>query len=372
MRHVLFVDDDSSVLSGIKRLTYPMRAQWRVSFAGGGPAAIDIFEADPPDVVVSDMRMPGMDGAALLAIVRERWPGSVRIILSGYADEGAALRSIPVAHRFISKPCDPQTLLATVRSACGLQERIGRPELRHLVGGLGSLPAAPGLYTAITAALGRPDVSAQQLASIIQRDPGCTAKLLQLTNSAFFGLARSVTDLQNAVAYLGLASVRDVVLALESAALFNVATPASAQLANEVSAHSLAVAAAARELVPPPQAQAAFAAGLLHDIGRLVLAAVVPEQFRAVEEDLRNGVELRVAEDNRFGASHAEVGGYLLRLWDLPFTLVAPVVRHHDPDASDDPDPVVAAVAVAVTQTVTQTVDQKVDQTVTQSATLDG
>jgi HD-like signal output (HDOD) protein len=350
MRHVVFVDDDRAILSGFRRMLHSMRGEWRMTFFPSAEVALEALAADPPDVVISDMRMFGMDGAEFLTVIRRRWPGSVRMILSGYAGQGAALRSITVAHRFLSKPCEPATLMAAVSGACDLQDRLFRPELRALVGGLDWLPVAPSSYAAITEALGHPDVSAETVASIIERDPGCAIKLLQLVNSAFFGLARSVTDVQAAVAYLGLASVRNVVLASEVADLFRGESPEVAKLAETVNRYSTAVAAAARERVSPRHAQDAFVAGILHDVGRLTLAKVAPERFLAVEEDRRRGVKITIAEQERLGATHAEIGGYLLLLWGLPFSLVQPVARHHDPDAVDDADPVVAAVAEAVAE----------------------
>jgi HD-like signal output (HDOD) protein len=350
MRHVMVVDDDSSVLSGIRRLMYTMRTKWRMTFVCDGAAAVEVFGSDPPDVVVSDMRMPGMDGAELLAAARRQCPGAVRMILSGHADRGAALRSVGVAHRFLSKPCDAQTLLTSVSDACQLQDRLDRPELRRLVGGLGGLPSPPESSAAIAEALARPDVSERAVVIVIERDPSFAVKLVQLANSAFFGLARSTADIAEAVAHLGLDSIRDVVCAVEAAGLFKCESLDTARVAYEVRARSHAVATAAREYVPEQHAQVAFAAGLLHDIGRLAFVAIAPQHALAVEEDERRGVDLASAERKYFGATHAEVSGYLIRLWGLPSSLLSPVVRHHDPDARSDPDLLVAAVARAVAE----------------------
>lgn len=349
MQHVLFVDDDPSVLSGLRRMTHTMRSQWRMTFVADGDAALVALDGDPADVMVVDMRMRGMDGATLLAEVRRRWPQTVRIVLSGFSDQGAALRSIPVAHRFLAKPCDPATLLATVQSGYDLRARLSRPELRSVVGGLGSLPSAPRSYAAITDALGQPDVCLEAVASIIERDASSSAKLLQLVNSAFFGLARNVSRVRDAVAYLGISRVRDVVLAAEVADMFRCTTPGLASIAQDVNEYSVAIAGAAREWADPKHAHDAFVAGVLHDIGRLVLASVVPVRYLPIYREHRaSGSDLAVLETERLGAAHAEVGAYLLQLWGLPFTLVEAVARHHDPDAVTDVDPIVAAVAVAV------------------------
>lgn len=351
MRHILFVDDQPGVLSGLQRMLCPMRSQWRMTFATNADSALATLADDPADVVVSDMRMPDVDGAALLREIRSRWPDTVRIILSGYADQGAALRSVPVAHQFLAKPCDPGVLATTVRDACDLQDRLSRPELRRLVGGLSALPSAPRSFAAITEALAQPEVHLRQIAAIIGQDPGCAVKLLQLVNSAFFGLARPVTRVDEAVAYLGVARVRDVVLASEVAGMFHSSTADLAGIAQEVSEHSTAVAMAARQLVKPRFAHDAFIAGVLHDIGRLALATIVPDQYGAIERERRAGANLVLLEQEQFGASHADVGAYLLRLWGLPFSLVDAVARHHDQPPTDGDDyPVVSAVTEAEAQ----------------------
>lgn len=351
MRHVVFIDDHPTVLSGLERMLHPMREQWRMTFVPHPGTALEILAKDPADVVIADMQMPDLDGAELLREVRSRWPDTVRIILSGYADDGAALRSVPVAHQFLAKPCDPAVLAATVRDACDLRDRMIRPALRETIGRLDSLPSAPRVFSAITEALGQPEVPLKKVAAIITRDPSCALKLLQLVNSSFFGMARRVTRVDEAVAYLGVARVRDIVLATEVAAGFQQSTPALVRLAQEISDHSLAVAMAARQQVAPRHAHDAFMAGMLHDIGKLVLAMNMPDIYLEIEHLRQAGQQLCTLELERFGATHAEVGAYLLRLWGLPLTLVDAVARHHDPQPADPAGgPVPAALAAAVAQ----------------------
>lgn len=351
MRHILFVDDHPTVLSGLERMLYPMRAQWRMTFVSHADAALEILADDPVDVVVADMQMPDLDGAALLREVRDRWPDTVRIILSGYADDGAALRSVSVAHQFLAKPCDPQTLAATVRDACNLRERLMRPELREMIGKVSALPSAPRLFSAITEALAQPEVHLGKVAAIIRRDPGCASKLLQLVNSSFFGVARRVTRIDEAVAYLGVTRVRDVVLAIEATSAFQSSTPALARFAQGVSDHGFSVALVARQQVKARHAHDAFMAGVLHDIGRLIFATHLPAVYDRIEQRRLAGEPLCELERQRFGTTHAEIGAYLLRLWGLPLTLIDAVARHHDaepPDAADNP--VTAALTAAVAQ----------------------
>ncbi|MBN1173675.1 MAG: HDOD domain-containing protein [Micromonosporaceae bacterium] len=348
MRHVLFIDDQPGILSGLERMLCPMRSQWRMTFVCHASEAIDVLSAEPVDVIISDMRMPDVDGVALLREVRARWPETVRIILSGYADQGAALRSVPVAHQFLAKPCDPAVLSAKVQDAFDLQDRLSRPELRRLVGGLSALPSAPRSFSAITEALSEPEVSLKNVASIIERDPGCATKLLQLVNSAFFGLPRQVTRVSEAVAYLGASRVRDVVLAAEVADMFHCSTPDLAMIVQEVNEHSALVATEARQRVKPRFAHDAFTAGILHDIGRLALATIAPETYGPIERKRQAGADLVQLENAAFGANHTDVGAYLLRLWGLPLSLIDAVARHHDEETlSPDDHPIVVAVAAA-------------------------
>jgi HD-like signal output (HDOD) protein len=348
MTHIVFVDDDPAVLDGLRRSLRASRGTRRMSFLSSGDAALDMLAAEPVDVMVTDMLMPGMDGADLLHQVRARSPQTVRIVLSGYASNAASLRSSTVAHMFLSKPCAMSALTPALDTACSLSTRLSRPELRRLLGGLETLPSAPRSFTAINAALAEPSASSASVAAVIEHDAGASLKLLQLVNSAFFGLARTVTTVQDAVTYLGLTPVRGIVLASEVASSLGSLPPDLAVAVEAINEHSLAVAGLARTLVPPAQRLDAFVAGMLHDVGRLALAAAAPELFRRVRDEQTARAEpIDVVERDVLDATHADLGAYLLQLWGLPLALIHPVARHHDADAVDDDDAIVSAVATA-------------------------
>ena len=110
MRRILFVDDDPRILEELRDMLRPQRHDWEMAFAPSGDAALALMQASPFDVIVSDMRMPGMDGAALLARVRQEYPQVVRIVLSSHTELSTALRVVPVAHQFLAKPCDAEML----------------------------------------------------------------------------------------------------------------------------------------------------------------------------------------------------------------------------------------------------------------------
>lgn len=336
MKRILFVDDEPRLLEGLQRLLRPRRKEWDMAFATGGEEALEMLASAPFDVIVTDMRMPVMDGARLLEQVQVRFPGVIRIVLSGYFEMDAALRAAPVAHQFLSKPCDPEKLREAIDRACGCAALLGDETVRRVVGTVGSLPSLPATCAALLAALQDPDVALDRIGHIIEQDVGMTAKILQLVNSAFFGRPCEVTTVTTAVSFLGLDVLRQLVLSVEIFQTFRPARAVSGFSLRQFELHSLLAAKLAARL-PAPKATAAVAvvAALLHDTGKLVLAARLPEEFgRAIETATAKSVPLHAAEQELTGTTHAEIGAYLLGLWGLPRSIVDAVFRHHRPSAS--------------------------------------
>ena len=143
MRRILFVDDEPRILEGLRRMLHGERDHWDLRFAGSGAAALAELAREPADVVVTDMRMPGMDGAELLARVATVAPDAIRIVLSGQTDDLASTRTVPVAHQFLTKPCQAQVLREVVERACALRELLASPGLRRLIKTVDTLPSVP-------------------------------------------------------------------------------------------------------------------------------------------------------------------------------------------------------------------------------------
>ncbi len=106
----MFVDDEPRVLEGLKRMLRPKRNEWQMTFVGSAQAALDALKAEPCEVVVTDMRMPGMNGAELLEVVQREYPDTIRLILSGQAETESVMKALGVSHQFLSKPCDAEIL----------------------------------------------------------------------------------------------------------------------------------------------------------------------------------------------------------------------------------------------------------------------
>jgi HD-like signal output (HDOD) protein len=314
-QRVLFVDDEAAILEGLRAVLRPQRREWDMVFALGGPAGLQEVESSKFDVVVTDMRMPIIDGAALLTRVKELQPQAVRLVLSGQTDPQTALKSVFTAHQFLAKPCDVEKLRGVVKRCCELNELLSAEELKSLAGDVSLLPAAPSTYLAISRAVVDPSAGIQDVARIIEREPTLCAKLLQVANSAFFGLPRAVSSISQAATYLGALALRDLALAMETMASAQPtaqALPSASYRAFQL--NSLAVALLGRRwyVTDRRKADDAFVAGMLRDMGHLVLATREP----------------RRPSD---AAQHAALSAYLLGLWGIPHAVLEAVAYHEAP-----------------------------------------
>jgi len=333
MKRILFVDDEPLVLEGLRSMLRPQRKRWEMIFAGGGDAALAEMAREPVDVVVSDMRMPGMDGAALLRVIQQRHPGVVRIVLSGFAELETALRTVPVAHQFLVKPCDARMLENVVERACALNALIEEPAVRGLVGKFEHLPSLPDAYVELTREISNDHAKPSDIARIIEADPDLCAKVLQLVNSAFLGLGRDIADIEQAVSYLGTNMVKNLALTVQ---VFGQPSrsPVDNLWVHRLQRHSLLVGTIARRMVAANKqmAENAFIAGILHDVGKLLMFTERAEALAGMQAKARSERRpLHQVEYDAQGATHAELGGYLLGIWGLPYPVVEAVANHHAP-----------------------------------------
>ena len=334
MIRILFVDDETRILEALQRMLRPQRNAWDMAFAAGAEAALTMLEAASFDVIVSDMRMPGMDGATLLDLVRTKYPGMLRIVLSGYTELEASFRAVPVAHQFLLKPCDADALRMAIERGTRLLQVLNSKMLVSIVGSLQELPSLPKAYSELRVELSKPEPSVSCIAKIVEDDVGISAKVLQLVNSAFFGLPRDVSNVTTAVTYLGTNILQHLVLSLEVLRTFQPQKAIPGFSIEGFSRHSHMVAQIAAR-IPKKGALpgAVVVAGLLHDVGKLVIAERTPDHFaRAITGAKTEKRPLFEVEEELIGVSHAEVGAYLLSMWGLPYPVVEAVAHHHHPE----------------------------------------
>ena len=332
MKRLLFVDDEQPALDALRYRLLRTRRKWTIDGAASGPFAIEQMERQPYDIIVTDMRMPGMDGAELLGIISERWPQTIRIVLSGYADLRQTIRLVPFAHQYLSKPCDSGQLEEVVERCLLLHELLNGEALRTIVGRVRQLPSLPRIYSALQNMVRNDEATVHDVARLVASDAAIAAKVLQIVNSAFFRLAKRITNIEQAVSYLGFTAIRNIATSVEIFSQWGSSGPSPLD-PDKLQAHAQAVAAAANALTAKTElADDTLLAGLLHDIGYWVLARECSAELnKALELAAAQNIPLHVAESQVMGASHAEVGAYLLGIWGFPYPIVEAVAHHHRP-----------------------------------------
>jgi HD-like signal output (HDOD) protein len=340
MKRILFVEDNEVLLELYGMLLDGESDQWQTTLAPDGQAAMALLRQSAFDVVVSDMQMPGMSGIELLSEVRKLHPQTSRIIISGVTDQAEAADSLNCTHLFIPKPFDIKTLRSTLARISSLDAYLKDDKLRGLAGKMRSLPSFPLLYLEIIREIESPSSSIQGIAKIVAKDPGITAKILQVANSAAIGVAERVNDPVEAVQQLGMTTVRSLVL---SAQVYSTFAPgrlkhfsADALWAHLMKCGDLARTLMRRERAEFAESEDAFTAGMLHDMGKLMLADSLPDEFeKALTLAAQEKIPLPAAELEIFGATHAGLAAYLFGLWGLPAAIVEAVAFHHTPEKSE-------------------------------------
>ena len=317
---VLFVDDDSNVLHALRRALHSMKSEWHMEFVESGNKAMESLAVTPADVIVSDLRMPGMDGCELLAEVKRLYPETVRLVLSGFAELGSVMRLIGIAHQYIAKPGESGLIKAAIAQTLLMKELLANKELALLAGSVGTLPSFPKTFQEISSCLKQPNSTVADAARIISRDVAMTANIMKMVNSAFFGARRPVSTVDRAVALLGLDTLTTLVLG------YGLFQSADSDPIESLWPHSFKTAVIARtialtEHLPAARVEEAFLTGMLHDVGRVVLATRAAKTGKSIQD-----------EDD----DHAKVGGYLLGLWGFPSQIVAAVALHHAPSQRPD------------------------------------
>jgi HD-like signal output (HDOD) protein/CheY-like chemotaxis protein len=335
-RRILFVDDEPPVLNLLQVLMRKADSSWEAAFVDGGAKALQMMAAQPFDVVVSDMRMPVMNGAELLEQVRDRHPRTARIVLSGYVDPPLTVRVLAAAHQYQAKPFTFSILQGVLSRLFALEQYVPDRPLQEVIARTHRLPTPAPLYERFLREFASPLARPETVGGLVSQDVAMTAKMLQLANSAFFAPPRAVMTGKEAVQNLGIAPLRT--LASCNQAFWGQQTGELADYPLEAAVkHSVAVGLRASRIMAFERGNSdtiktAFSAGVLHDIGKILLAVAVPEmqQLAALRAETEHLPPWQT-EKEVVGASHAHVGSYLLGLWGVPDPIVDAVAWHHQP-----------------------------------------
>jgi HD-like signal output (HDOD) protein len=333
---VVFVDDEQKILDGLRRLLRAQRERWDMRFAQSGEAALAMLRERPAEILVADMRMPGMSGGQLLAQARDLYPQTVRMIFSGQTDQAELVRELGCIHQYLQKPCDPEILCRAIERTFHLTRQLARPALRQVANRVTALPPRSSTYAKLVEALEKSQANVSQIADLVCSDPALSVKLMQLVNSAFFGSPRRATNPREAVALLGTKTIHAIVVA---ARLFDFVNqpghrhPAVDGLWDSSftigeSAAKIARANGANEIV---QGQARLA-GLVSLIGRVILITATTETYAGIlERNPAGSSGMSEVELETYGATQEEVAAYALGLWAFSDELIEAVANQAQP-----------------------------------------
>lgn len=331
-KNVLFVDDEPFILKGYQRATEEYEGEWSVYLADSAKTALEILANNPIDVIVTDMRMPVMDGKELLEIVSRQFAGVVRFVLSGNTENLMGLQFTNLAHQFLTKPCDLSQLKNSIDQIFNLRELVENQSLMNLINSIRKLPSPPLLYDRLMKEIRSEKSTAKGIGEIIAQDIALTAKILQIANSALIGMSGKIADPQRAVTVLGINTIKALVLSVH---IFAEAESDSipAISVEKLWQHSILVGSIARMIAIDAGKDLQFqndaqVIGMMHDIGKLLQLRlpVYTDRLRLINRPLT----LR-EEYDLFQTSHAEMGAYLLGVWGLPIEIVEATAFHHLP-----------------------------------------
>lgn len=340
VHRILFVDDDENAIAALRRATRAFRHEFGIDFTSNAAESIASLASGDFDAVVTDLRMPGMDGVAFLREIERKNPSITRIVLSGESNSPLLVRAMGIAHRVIGKPCPPERLLEVLREAMWYHAKVNAEPIRKLVVSVSRLPTPPRICRLIEDAVTR-ERPLSEIGALIAQDPASSAHLLRAANSAYFGTRRAIASVEHAVSMLGLETTKSILFASGLRESIRTSSPLLEREIEVIWEHSRAVADLASELakgfgLPRNEIAEAYSSAIVHDIGKMVLAFKLHESKarRRVRAGIDEPTNALQAERDVLGADHAEVGAHLLALWGLPDD-VSEVALHHEAPLED-------------------------------------
>lgn len=337
---ILFVDDNANIISGIQRQLRPYREQWQLFFANSGAEALHLMAKQPIDLIVSDMMMPEMRGDELLKKVSELYPCTVRMILSGYADEDTLKSGMEVAHQYLGKPCSSEILRETILQIFKIQACVCNPRIIAELGDANQLPSLPKIYQELSAAIADENISIGDIADIFAHDMVLSAKLLHLVNSPYFGMNRLVSNLTDAVNLIGIKKLNSLVLSAHIKNAFPVTSPAMERYMEYLwldagRASELARQIALSEDQQEDRPDQAYLGGLLHNMGLLIFLSRGGNKLNALMNQVKStDVPVAELETAIFGFTRSEAAAYVLSLWKIPPRIIEAILLQNTPNTT--------------------------------------
>jgi len=338
---VLCVDDEVSILKAVKREFFD--APFNVLTADSAKKALDILESNSIDIVISDVKMPEIDGIKFLKIVKEKYPHINRVILSGYVEEETVFIAIlqGIATTYFVKPWKPEVLRKKLEHILQMQVLFNNKNLVNTLNTIKKLPTLPKIYNELLDAIGK-NKSNKEIAKIISSDISVSTRILQVVNSAYYGI-KSVASIERAITLLGLNNIKDMVLTLTMITELQWDNVQN-KILGDIIFHSSLVNNIFKSLYKKKfnkdLNQEISSIGITHNVGKIVLLQYFYDNYKKILDYMKTNSNKKFFESelelNRELAPHTQIGAYLLYLWNLHSTNVETALFHHEPDKASE------------------------------------
>jgi HD-like signal output (HDOD) protein/CheY-like chemotaxis protein len=337
---LLYLEEDPTLVAQLIH-ALGKKSDWDVAHAKSPAEARAIAAKQPIDVALLSATMPDTDPVAIAEELTKTHKKVTIFVLAPDAETGGGLAYASGRFQWLTKPCDPETLISSIERMATLVSWLTNNTTIDLVSGLHSLPTIPSNYQGVIRAIHSPHSSVQDIAAAVEKDMGITSRVLQVANSAYYGYSKKITSPMEASMLLGIDTLKSLVRYTHVLNNFP-QTPATNAVFDQVWRHSAGVAAVARKIVlsytkEEALGDEAFTAALLHDIGKVVLTSLKADEYKAViRQAAETNTPLHSVERIKLKTTHAETGAYLLSLWGIPFSILEAVAWHHYPRECKD------------------------------------
>ena len=332
---ILFVDDEKAILNSIRREFFD--SPYEVFIASSGKEALEILNKNQIDLVVSDMRMPEMDGYELLKRVKSIHPSIIRLILSGFTDEKTVFKSIynNLAKLFITKPWKKDDFRRAIDEVFKTEELLQNNKSLKQIKDIGKLPTIPAVLKEISDVIENDDHNIEKIVKLIEEDITLSSEVLRIINSAFYGI--KTASIKTAVLSLGLVNLKAIIATAEVFKSEN-----DFYNKKQIWEHSNITNKILIELydkiLNKKLPDYYSTAGLLHDIGKVAFFKIYDKEYDEIYKlaEGKSLEEINQLEKEKFNIDHEELGGYLLQWWDIPYAIVESALYHHNPMLSSE------------------------------------
>jgi len=332
LKRILFVDDEAQILKSIRRLF--METDYEVLTAGSGIEALKVLENEKIDIIVSDMRMPNMNGYELLSEVKKRFPYVVRIMLSGFAEERIIFDALQknIAKLYILKPWENDILIDTIEKVFRIETLLNNNNVLKLINKAEELPTIDTSYQKIINQIENNE-EIFKIVDSIEQDHSIVTKLLHIVNSSYYGVKTG--SIKRALAYLGLDNIKNIVIAsafIDSLGFNSKDKERLEGLWKHSFISNRIISLIYNEFLNKKIPETEMNAGLLSNVGMIFMIHCFYDKYIEIIDEVKiHNIDLIKIENENFGTNHQEIGGYLLKWWDIPLPLVEVALYHHNP-----------------------------------------